>query len=146
FSEEAAHRVSWKSMEAAKGTLGEAIATGKAAVRNDIEAELPTGGMRDEALKKGCRSTVCLPLLVDGKPAALIALVAGGKGFFDEDELRLLNEVAGDISLALQSMARQEKVTYLSYHDALTGLPNRDLFHERVTQAVQAEREAGGQA
>jgi diguanylate cyclase (GGDEF)-like protein len=84
--------------------------------------------------------------MVDGKPVALIALFAAGKGFFDDDELRLLDEVAGDISLALQSIARQEKVTYLSYHDALTGLPNRESFNERVNQAVQSEREAGGQA
>jgi diguanylate cyclase (GGDEF)-like protein len=54
--------------------------------------------------------------------------------------------VAGDMSLALQSISRREKVAYLSYHDALTGLPNRELFHERVTQALQAERESGGQA
>jgi len=76
---------------------------------------------------------------------ALVALFAAGKDFFDDDELRLLNEVAGDISLALQSISRQEKVNYLSYHDALTGLPNRELFHERVTQALRAERENGGQ-
>ena len=146
FSEEAARRVSWKSMTAAKGTLGEAIATRQASVRNDIEAELPTGGMRGEALRRGCRSTVCLPLVVDEQTVALVALFAAGKDFFDDDELRLLNEVAADISLALQSIAHQEKVTYLSYHDALTGLPNRDQFHERVSQALEAERENGGQA
>ena len=146
FSEEAARRVSWKSMTAAQGTLGEAIATRQASVRNDIEAELPTGGMRGEALRRGCRSTVCLPLVVDEQTVALVALFAAGKDFFDDDELRLLNEVAADISLALQSIAHQEKVTYLSYHDALTGLPNRDHFHERVSQALEAERENGGQA
>ncbi|HKU71208.1 MAG TPA: EAL domain-containing protein [Burkholderiales bacterium] len=146
FSEEAARRVSWKSMTAAQGTLGEAIATRQASVRNDIEAELPTGGMRGEALRRGCRSTVCLPLVVDEQTVALVALFAAGKDFFDDDELRLLNEVAADISLALQSIAHQEKVTYLSYHDALTGLPNRDQFHERVSQALEAERENGGQA
>jgi diguanylate cyclase (GGDEF)-like protein len=146
FSEQTARHVNWKSMSVAKGTLGEAIETRLPAVRNDIESEFSTGGMRGEALKKGCRSTVCLPLVVDDQTVAVIALFAAGKGFFDDDELRLLNEVAGDISLALQSISRQEQVTYLSYHDALTGLPNRELFHERVTQALQAERESGGQA
>ena len=146
FSAEIANRVSWKSMISAQGTLGEAIRTRKAAVRNDIEAELPSGGMRGEALKRGCRSTVCLPVVVDDEVVALVVLFAAGAGFFDDDELRLLNEVAGDISLALQSIARQEKVNYLSYYDALTGLANRELFLERVNQGVQSEREAGGQA
>jgi diguanylate cyclase (GGDEF)-like protein len=35
-----------------------------------------------------------------------------------------------------------EKVKYLAHHDALTGLPNRYLFHDRLRQAVAyAERE-----
>jgi diguanylate cyclase (GGDEF)-like protein/PAS domain S-box-containing protein len=145
FSEDVAHRVSWKSTTSAQGTLSEAIRTRQPAVRNDIE-KLPGGGMRNEALSRGCLSTVCLPLVVDDEVVALITLFAAGKGFFDKDELLLLNEVAADISFALQSIARQEKVEYLSYFDALTGLPNRTLFQERVNQGAQTEREAGGQA
>jgi diguanylate cyclase (GGDEF)-like protein/PAS domain S-box-containing protein len=145
FSEETAQRVSWKSTTSAQGTLSEAIRTRQPAVRNDIE-QLSGGGMRNEALSRGCLSTVCLPLVVEDQVVALMALFAAGKGFFDKDELLLLDEVAADISFALQSIARQEKVEYLSYFDALTGLPNRTLFQERVNQGVQIEREAGGQA
>ena len=145
FSEDVAHRVSWKSTTTAQGTLSEAIRTRQPAVRNDIE-KLPGGGMRNEALSRGCLSTICLPLVVDDEVVALITLFAAGKGFFDKDELLLLDEVAADISFALQSIARQEKVEYLSYFDALTGLPNRTLFQERVNQGAQIEREAGGQA
>ena len=138
FSPEAAHAVSWASISAARGTLGEAIQTRKAAVRNDIEVELPGGKLRQEALKKGCRSTVCLPLVVDDNVVALIVLFAAGRGFFDEDELALLNELAADVSFALQSIARQEKLEYLSYYDALTGLPNRHLFIDRLAQQMRS--------
>lgn len=138
FSPEAAHAVSWASISAARGTLGEAIRTRKPAVRNDIGAELPASMLRQEALNKGCLSTVCLPLVVDDSVVALIALFAAGRGFFDADELALLNELAADVSFALQSISRQEKLNYLAYYDALTGLPNRTLFHERVTQLIHS--------
>jgi len=37
----------------------------------------------------------------------------------------------------------QEKVDYLAYHDALTGLPNQKLFKDRLQQALALTREQG---
>ncbi len=138
FSPEAAHAVSWASISAARGTLGEAMQTRKAAVRNDLGAELTSGKLRQEALEKGCRSTVCLPLVVDDTVAALIVLFATGLGFFDEDELALLNEVAADVSFALHAIDKQGRLDYLAYYDVLTGLANRSLFLERVAQYMRS--------
>ena len=145
FSTETAHAVSWASIAAAKGTLGEAVASRSASVRNDIEAELPGGKLRQEALERGCRSTICLPLVADDRVVALVVLFAAGQGFFDKDELTLLNELAADVSLALQSISRQERLSYLAYYDVLTGLPNRTLFLEHVSHALRAAEHASGQ-
>lgn len=141
FTREAAHTVSWATISTAKGTLGEAIRTRRAAVRNYIEGETASGSLGQEALKAGCRSTVCLPLVVDNNVVALVALFGTGRDFFDEDELAPLNELASDVSFALQSMAQQERVDYLSYYDTLTGLPNRTLFIDRAGQQMQARRD-----
>jgi diguanylate cyclase (GGDEF)-like protein len=35
-------------------------------------------------------------------------------------------------------MEKQEQISYLALYDSLTGLPNRTLFHDRLTQAIQA--------
>lgn len=49
--------------------------------------------------------------------------------------------VFSDISSLKES---QERVEYLASHDALTGLPNRSLFHDRLDQAMaQARRDQG---
>jgi diguanylate cyclase (GGDEF)-like protein len=138
FTPQAAQGVSWKSMSAARGTLSEAILTRKPSVRDDIESELPVGGLRGEALKRGCRSTVALPIVVDDRVEALVVLFAVGLGFFDSDELALLEEVAADISFALHTIDRQERLDYLSYYDTLTGLPNRALFVDRVGQQMRS--------
>lgn len=138
FSAEIAGRVNWKTTESARGTLAEAVRTRRPAVRNDIGVDLPEGGMRGEALARGFRSTVCMPLLVDDKVVALMSLFAAGQGFFDKDEMALIDEVASDLSLALQTIARQEKLDYLSYYDTITGLPNRALFVDRAGQQMRS--------
>jgi diguanylate cyclase (GGDEF)-like protein len=143
FSEESARAVSWASIGNAKGTLGEAMQTRKASVRNDIEGELPGGKLRHEALKLGYQSSVCLPLVVDDRVTALVVLFAPGRGFFDKDELALLDEVASDISFALQAIEKQKKLEYLSYYDLLTGLANRTLLLERVAQYMRSATSGG---
>src|SRR5882762_3869013 len=37
-------------------------------------------------------------------------------------------------------MATQERIAYLALYDPLTGLVNRTLFNERLTQAIEAQR------
>ena len=38
-----------------------------------------------------------------------------------------------------------ERIQYLAFHDALTGLPNRALFHDRLEHAVERSRRDGTQ-
>ena len=67
-------------------------------------------------------------------------LYAAGADFFDEEEMRLLQELAGDIAFALHHLAQKARMDYLAYHDSLTDLPNRSLFTDRMSQALNAAR------
>ena len=53
-----------------------------------------------------------------------------------QERLNLLTELAGDIAFAIDHIDKQERLDYLAYYDALTGLANRALFHERLEQSV----------
>lgn len=139
FSDETAMAVG-KHLDSPRVSLNEVLRTRRPAVRNDVSGE--TGGesaghLRIEAVSKGCRSSICLPFMVDDRIVAAIIIYATGRGFFDQDELALLNELKADISFAFQSIARQEQLQYLSYYDSLTGLPNRQLFLDRVSQQIR---------
>ena len=139
FSEETAHAVSWATISAAKGTLGEAMHARKAALREDIETQLPAGRLRQEALERGCHSTVCLPLVVEDKVVALVALFGSGRGYFDSDELALLDEAASNISFALEAIARQERIERLSRIRAVLGEINAAIVRIRDKQELFAE-------
>ncbi|HEX4926744.1 MAG TPA: EAL domain-containing protein [Burkholderiales bacterium] len=83
---------------------------------------------------------VALPLLAGREPAGMLLLYARSPDFFDAEEMRLLEELAGDVSFALHHLEQKARMDYLAYHDSLTDLPNRSLFTDRMTQALNAAR------
>ncbi len=93
-----------------------------------------------EALRMGFRSAIVLPFMQDDGVVGLMALFARQPDFFDAEELKLLDELAGDISFALDHMAKNERVNYLAFYDALTRLPNRALFNDRLEQWVSTAK------
>jgi len=124
------------------GLVGLAIAHKRAAFSNDLAAEPPvsmTVRMR-AALDQGFRSLVALPLLVRQKAMGAMQLFARDCDVIDESELRLLNEIAGDISFALEHIDQEEKLHHLAYHDPLTGLVNRPYLFDRLEQAIRSAR------
>ena len=86
----------------------------------------------------GVRAIAVLPLLVADEAVGVLALYASERGFFQEQELKLLTELAGDIGFAMDHLDKQERLNYLAYYDALTGLANRTLFLERVAQYLRS--------
>lgn len=102
---------------------------------NDIATE-SSMVQRKELVRRGHKSSGYFPLTVAGRTEAVIALFAGEADIFDDDETRLLRDLAGDISFALDHLEKQERLNYLAYYDVLTGLANRALFHERLEQGV----------
>jgi diguanylate cyclase (GGDEF)-like protein/PAS domain S-box-containing protein len=120
-----------------------AFRDGAPIVMNDIAAG-EASVHRDEALRRGFASFAILPLIVEGEPSGTLNLYSRESDVFDEDELKLLLDLAGDVSFALAAVARQERLNYLAYYDALTGLPNRQLFQQRVDQLLMSASPASG--
>lgn len=99
------------------------------------------------------RSGVCLgenqvmvaayPLSCDGQVIAAMIFHAESPDAFDKQQQALLDEMAQDVSFALDTLHRQEQhqqavdeLQRISNFDALTGLPNRTLLLDRLEQAV----------
>lgn len=87
-------------------------------------------------LLRGYRALCVLPLLAEGVPVALLFLYSEVPDLFDDREMHLLEELAGDISFAMDHISKEERINYLAYYDALTGLPNRDLLLDRLHQGI----------
>ncbi len=108
---------------------------------NDIGTDPQMARWREAALPLGYRSLVVFPLHMGGKMAGLLLLYASEKDFFDAEEMRLLTEIAGSISFALEYIEKESRLNYLAYYDVTTGLPNRALFQDRLNQHLLAASE-----
>jgi len=127
-----------------RGLVRRAVREKRTVIVNDIEND-PKFRLRKEAIERGYRSAAVLPLTVAGELVGVLSLLAPEPGFFDEDEMRLLTELAGDISFAVDHIQKVEKLDYLAYYDGLTGLANRTLLLERLAQYLQGTDGARGQ-
>ena len=107
-------------------------------VCNELASESPRVLYGREMLERGYHAVVALPLVVESKSAGCLVLATDERELFDAAEMRLLSELAGDISFALDHIAKSERLNYLAYYDSLTGLANRTFFHERLAQYVSA--------
>jgi len=108
-------------------------------IDNDLAAAPDAGGpWRSRAVRLGLRSAVAFPLLVDGIVWGILALFSMKANYFNDQEVTLLTSLAEDLSFALEHLHRQEQLDYLAYHDALTGLPNRALLDDRLTQQIRS--------
>jgi diguanylate cyclase (GGDEF)-like protein/PAS domain S-box-containing protein len=117
------------------GLVGRGVTERKPIVSDDMVND-PRVLVKEEASRCGLHSLAVFPLTVSDEIVGLLALYAGEIGFFDAEEMKLLLELAGDIAFALDYIAKEEQLDYLSFYDPLTGLPNRNLFHERLAQLI----------
>jgi len=82
--------------------------SGEHVVCNDIEQDPRFAPWRDDALRMGYRSHASFPLKVDAQVVGIFNLYSSELAFFDEDEIKLLDELAMDIGFALEVSRREE--------------------------------------
>jgi len=107
-----------------RGVASRAIREKRLVVDNDIASSSSAGGARRPmALAAGFRSMVALPFIVGGAVVGHLSLYTKEPNFFNDDELKLLSDMAGNIAFALEHIDRQQKL-------------------EKVSQIVESSRDA----
>jgi diguanylate cyclase (GGDEF)-like protein len=110
------------------------------------EADIPQLASLTQARLSAPLTPVVVLSEVDDEIVALKALQNGSRGYLLVSELnpRLLLTALGvaleSHRMILQLNNARERARHLATHDQLTGLANRSLFHDRLSQAVSAAR------
>jgi diguanylate cyclase (GGDEF)-like protein/PAS domain S-box-containing protein len=113
----------------------------KPMICNDIASDTRMSVWSREALSRGYLSATAFPLVLEEQPVGVFVLYAPETNVFDDEEIKLLTEMAGDISFALDHLNKAARLDYLAYFDAITGLPNRSLFYDRLGQLMHEVRD-----
>ncbi len=140
--------VTWADTERGRGPAGTAIRTGKPCFIRNISTDPAFAPWREEARKRGYASCMALPLFVSADLIGVLCIYAKEAHAFDQEEVGLLTEMAGDLSYGIETLRTRQAneqanktILRMAYYDALTDLPNHTHFEERLKEALhQAER------
>jgi diguanylate cyclase (GGDEF)-like protein len=128
------------SLEDAAGTeesvTGCALRTGQSVVCENVLNQTAGIAYRERTFAAGVSCLASVALLVDDTPVGAFTVGVAESDVVDEEELRMLQEVAANISFALQYLQKENTVRLLSYFDPVTGLAKRTLFCERLARLL----------
>ncbi len=100
-------KVSLRDEPLGRGPGSTAIREKRTVVCNDVHRDSRLAVWRDETLARSFHSAAGFPIRSDGDFIGCFVLYSGEVGFFNDEEVRLLEEMAGDITFALRQMERE---------------------------------------
>lgn len=102
-------KVTWDESEYGLGVAGMGIKTGKIQTINWIEQDPKSKPWIEITQKAGLQAACAVPLIVENDVIGIMCVDSKEKNVFYEEEQKLLQEVASDISFAIQSLREKEK-------------------------------------
>ncbi len=94
----------WADTERGRGPSGTAIRTGKPSIARDIETDPAMAPWKEDALKRGYRSSIALPLMAGGKALGMIGIYSNEPDAFSEEEVSVLNELSDDLAFGISTL------------------------------------------
>ena len=116
---------------------GYALATGKATIVDDLSTE--TRFQQSELQSaQGMQSAAIT--LIKGKKEPFGVLGAGSRELhgFTQEDVDFMQAIANVLANAVERRRTEERTQHEALHDGLTGLPNRNLFLDRLRHALSA--------
>jgi diguanylate cyclase (GGDEF)-like protein len=114
---------------------GYAIATAKATIVSDMDAETrfePSPLQR----RHGIRSAAVVPIQAKGQPYGVISAGSRDVHEFSAEDINFMQAIANVLTNAIERRRTEERTQHEAMHDPLTGLPNRNLFLDRLQHAL----------
>jgi len=102
-------QLSWKDNDYGQSPAGRTIRTMKSAISRNIPQDPKFKLWCEEAKKREYNSSIALPLIVENEAIGSLNIYSSEVNAFDSDELELLDELATDISYALESLKNREE-------------------------------------
>jgi signal transduction histidine kinase len=103
-------RITGTEDEHGRGPVGTAIRTGRTAIQRDLAHDLEFAPWRQQAERRGYGSAIGLPIRVDSRVVGALAIYAPDADGFDQDEVKLLEQLATDASFAVTTLRAREAV------------------------------------
>jgi len=109
-----------------RGPGATSIREGRTVIANDVHQDPRMQAWREETWKRDFHAAAGFPIRCNGEVIGCFVLYAAEANFFDADEVKLLEEMASDISFALTQMDREaQRRAFEAERDRLAADPRQ---------------------
>lgn len=123
--------------------VARAIAQRQPVVEDSIGRSAMGFARRLVAMKCGMRCAMAVPVLSGERVVAVMEFMAAKDSALRDGLLDLLMQVSAQVARMHERVEMAERLSHDALHDPLTGLPNRQLFADRLKRAEQMQDRAG---
>ncbi|MEO7367766.1 MAG: EAL domain-containing protein [Gemmatimonadaceae bacterium] len=134
----------WRKVPLALRYSRQVVSTGRPVFISSSDEKFPVDSDGDDKTPDGVAYAVAPVMTSDGQVIGSVCVIDTAPHAWTHTEINCLMDVAASLVLELElrsdlSLKRQtqEHLLYSTLHDALTGLPNRSLFTERLRHAMR---------
>ena len=121
---------------------GYALAAGKSVVVEDWREETRFQ-QSDLQRSQGMQSAAIILIKGHGRPYGVIGAGSRVPHRFSQEDVSFMQAIANVLANAIDRRAAEQRTQHEALHDPLTGLPNRNLFLDRLEHALSVAQRRG---
>ncbi|PWE57600.1 histidine kinase [Metarhizobium album] len=126
------------------GSCGTAAWLGKPVIVSDVQTDYRWANFRDLAVQYGLYSCWSTPILThQGNVLGTLALYSGSVRHPTENEMQLVAMATHIAGIAIERQRAEDRIHFMAHHDALTGLPNRTYFKDKIADVLHQAKISG---
>ena len=115
---------------------GTALADGVSVVVDDFASDERFGATSASITATGMVGGACFVIRLPDRLWGMICVLHARRRVFTSDDLLFLESVANVIGAGIERTESEQTIRHQAMHDALTGIPNRVLLHDRLQLAL----------
>jgi diguanylate cyclase (GGDEF)-like protein/PAS domain S-box-containing protein len=109
----------------------------------NLARESRTPVSKPESKSSRCDGTYAVPVLSGSEVLGVLAFRGRHTGEPDDEVAGTLGVIASQLAQYIERKRSEQALRHQALHDGLTGLPNRDLFRDRVQHTLEQSRRLG---
>jgi len=129
------------SLAVGRGLPGRVVESGRPVWVEDVtrDSNFPRAA---EAAEAGIRGAFAFPILAGPQTEGVLEFFSYREMRSDDGVLHLMTQIGTQLGRLIERTRAQERIAHQATHDALTGLPSRVLFQDRLSHALRRRRNA----
>jgi len=130
----AAANISWADSERGHGPTGTAMRIGTVQINQNFLTNPALLPWREAALERGYQSSIALPLTSAAGTLGVLTLYAAAPDAFNETEVILLQELAGDLAFGIENLrthAERDRIAHEQHH-------HTEILRQSLEESIKA--------